>query len=293
MKIAVLGATGYIGQNLIARLLADTDHTIVAMAPDISQLRLGHSRLAKVDVDVFDTSYLKEELRGCAVVFYLIHMMAQHELDFAVAEAKAAASFATAASEAGVDRVIYLGGLGSDADELSKHLASRHHTGELLRVKAKQVIEFRASMVIGWGSISYDIIASLVHKLPILTLPAWSKTLTQPIGLHDALSYLSAAVSAPIKGHQIVEIGGPEQLSYKDLMKRYAAWKGTKAVFIDMPIIPVSIAAWWLNIFTPRRHAKVGRAMVESLANPMVVTDNKSHELFPDIHPKPLEDVFV
>ncbi len=294
MKIAVIGATGYIGHNLINKLLKETDAVVVAIAPNVSKLDIEHERLSKVDVDVFDTSYLREALHGCAVAYYLIHMMAQHKIDFAEAESRAASSFAEAASIAGVDRVIYLGGLGNDADNLSKHLASRHKTGELLRGgTVHHVIEFRASMVIGKGSISYDIIANLVHKLPILTLPAWSKTLTQPIGLEDALKYLVAAIDVQISKHEIIEIGGPEAMSYKELMKRFAKWKGTKAWFVDMPIIPVSIAAWWLNLFTPGKHAKVGRAMVESLGNPMIVTNERSHELFPDIHPIPIEETFV
>jgi uncharacterized protein YbjT (DUF2867 family) len=162
-----------------------------------------------------------------------------------------------------------------------------------MRMAHPLVLEFRASMVIGKGSISYDIIANLVHKLPVLTLPTWSKTMTQPIGLNDALEYLTQAAEVSLTKHEIVEIGGPEVISYKELMQRYAAWKKTKAVFIDMPVIPLSIAAWWLNLFTPRRHAKVGRAMVESLANPMIVTNDRAKELFPDVQPKTLEEVFV
>jgi uncharacterized protein YbjT (DUF2867 family) len=294
MKIAIIGATGYVGHNLINELLSKTDAIVVAFAPNITKLKLEHERLSKIDGDVFDTAYLKESLHGCSVVYYLIHMMAQKKLDFAVAETKAAQSFIDAASDAGVDRVIYVGGLGNDADKLSKHLASRHKTGEILRSgTVRYVIEFRASMIIGQGSISYDIIANLVHKLPVLTLPAWSKTLTQPIALQDALAYLVAAIDVHLTQHEIIEIGGPEALSYKKLMQRYAVWKGTKALFIDMPIIPVGIAAWWLNLFTPGKHAKVGRAMVESLGNPMVVTNNRAKELFPDIQTRDIEEAFV
>jgi len=293
MKIAVLGATGYIGHNLINKLLKETNHHIVAMAPNTATLTVEHERLSKVNVDVFDTAKLEESLAGCDMAYYLIHMMAQHKIEFDKAEAKAAESFASAARAVKLKRAIYLGGLGNDADKLSKHLASRHHTGELLRRQIDHVLEFRASMVIGNGSISYDIIASLVHKLPILTLPAWSKTLTQPIGLEDALDYLVEGLNIEMKNHEIVEIGGPEKLSYKELMRRYATWKKTKALFIDLPVIPVGIAAWWLNIFTPKKHAKVGRAMVESLGNPMIVTNNRSHELFPNIKPKTLEEVFA
>jgi uncharacterized protein YbjT (DUF2867 family) len=293
MKIAILGASGYIGHNLINKLLATTEHDIVAIAPNATSIKINNPRLFKANVDVFDTPTLAVALKTCDMGYYLIHMMAQNKLDFAVAETKAANSYAEAAKGSRLKRVIYLGGLGSDHDKLSKHLASRHNSGQILRDNLAQVIEFRASMVIGDGSISYDIITNLVHKLPILTLPKWASTRTQPIGLADAIDYLVSALDVKINKSQIIEIGGPEQLSYEDLMKRYAKWKGRKALFIRLPIIPIHISAWWLNLFTPPRHAKVGIAMVESLANPMIVTNNLSKELFPNISPLKLEKVFV
>jgi uncharacterized protein YbjT (DUF2867 family) len=126
-----------------------------------------------------------------------------------------------------------------------------------------------------------------------MTLPSWSKTLTQPIGLNDALSYLVAAISLTQTDDIVIEIGGPEAMSYKELMRRYAAWKQSRTVFVNLPVIPVSIAAWWLNLFTPKRHAKVGRAMVESLANPMVVRTDTAKKLFPEINPVPIDSSFV
>jgi uncharacterized protein YbjT (DUF2867 family) len=293
VKIAILGASGYIGHSLIIRLLAESNHSIVALSPHAESLPVEQERLAKHNVDIFDTENLHLFLEDCDVVYYLIHMMAQKKLDFADAELKAAESLCVAARNSSVKRVVYLGGLGNDSDMLSKHLASRHKTGEILRNGLRQVIEFRASMVIGHGSISYDIVTNLIHKLPILTLPKWAKTLTQPIGLDDAISYLIAALDLTSSEHQIVEIGGPEQLSYGDLMERYAAWKKKKMVIVKFHLIPVSVAAWWLNLFTPKTHAKVGRIMVDSLSNPMVVTNDRAIELFPNIHPRHLEEVFV
>lgn len=293
MNIAVIGSSGYIGHNLIEKLIAETDHTIMALSPNAKSISFQSERLLKHNVDIFDTEDLSRYLEQCDVAYYLIHMMSQNKLDFAEAETKAAESLCKAASGSNIKRVIYLGGLGNDNEKLSKHLASRHKTGLILISGLPQVIEFRASMVIGHGSISYDIITNLIHKLPVLTLPKWAKTLTQPIGLEDALKYLIAALDLKTKESQIVEIGGPEQLSYGDLMKRYAAWRNKKMIIIRFHVIPVTIAAWWLNLFTPKTHAKVGRIMVESLSNPMVVTNNKAKELFPDIHPKELEEVFV
>ena len=293
MKIAIIGANGFIGHNLINRLLTDTDHELIGISRDASSIPINNQRLTKYDVDVFNTSSLALHLEGCTLVYYLIHMMGQKKVDFVIAESNAAISFRKAAENAEVKRVIYLGGLGDDKDKLSKHLASRHRTGQLLRSKKYQVTEFRASMVIGKGSIAYEIITNLVHKLPILTIPKWSKTLTQPIGLHDALSYLVEGIDLKNEEDLIVEIGGPEPMSYKEVMERYAKLKKTKAILITVTIIPVAVSAWWLNLFTPKKHAKVGKAMVESLANPMVVRSNLSKRLFPAINPKPIEETFV
>jgi uncharacterized protein YbjT (DUF2867 family) len=293
MRVAILGASGYIGTHLIERLLAETDHTLVAISPSATDIAISSEKLEKTNCNIFDTLRLHESLEKCDVVYYLVHMMAQKKYDFAEAESLAAHSLVKAIQDTKVERIIYLGGLGNDKDKLSKHLASRHHTGEILRLSNARIIEFRASMVIGRGSISYDIITNLVHKLPILTLPSWSKTLTQPIALYDAISYLVASIGVIVSKNEIVEVGGPEQLSYKELMKRYATWKGSKSIFIGLPVIPIPIAAWWLNVFTPKKHAKVGRSMVESLGNPMVVTNTRSKELFPQIETIPIDKAFA
>jgi len=294
MKIAIIGASGYIGSNLIKRLLLDnTEDKIVAIATHATGITIENDRLEKVDCDILTSTNIEKVLEGCDVAYYLLHMMAQNKMDFVKAEEIAAQHFVQAANVAQVKRIIYLGGLGNDQDNLSRHLASRHHTGKILASGNAQLIEFRASMVIGDGSISYDIIKRLVHKLPILTIPKWSKTMTQPIGLADTLDYLSAAKNVQINHSEIVEIGGPEQLSYRDLMERYAKWEHKRAILIYLPIIPIGISAWWLNLFTPKKHAKVGRVMVESLVNPMVVTTKRATELFPQIMPRLLEDVFV
>jgi uncharacterized protein YbjT (DUF2867 family) len=183
--------------------------------------------------------------------------------------------------------------LGNENDSLSKHIISRQNTGKIIRQHLPQSIEFGASMIIGHGSVSYDIITNIVNKLPILILPKWFATLTQPIGLNDALAYLIEALDIKINQNEIVEIGGPEYLSYTSLMKRYAAWIGKKVIFIQLPIIPFGISAWWLSLFISEQKAKIGIAMVESLANPMLVTNKRAEQLFPAIKPKSLEEVFV
>jgi len=207
-------------------------------------------------------------------------------------EAKAAETFGKAAQAVNLPRLIYMGGLGDDADKLPRHLRSRHNTGKILRNYVPQLIEFRASMIVGDGSIAYDIMKNLVHNLPVQTVPAWAVTHTQPIALQDALAYLTESLTVPLEHSEIVEIGGPEELSYKDLTVRYAASIGRKPIVVMIPIVPLWLGAWWLNLFTPWRHAKVGRQMAESLANPMVVTNNRARELFPDIIPESIEKAF-
>ena len=293
MKIAILGASGYIGRNLIPRILDETDHEIVALARHVKDMPISSDRLSKIDCDVFNTAELHEAIKDCDILYYLIPMMAQKEQEFDKAESLAAQSLVDASKDTKLKQIIYMGGLGDDNDDLSKHLASRHHTGQILLSGTVPVLEFRASMIIGSGSISYDIITNLVHKLPVLTLPTWSKTLTQPIALKDAISYLIAGANMPTKTNEIVEIGGPEQLSYRKVMKRYSSWNGNHSVFVILPGIPVSVASWWLNLFTPKKHAKVGRVMVESLGNPMVVTNERAKKLFPEIKTVKIDEAFV
>lgn len=290
MKVAIIGASGFIGRNLINELLEKTNHNLVAIARHTGDLP-EHPKLLKINCDVFNKEELNKALIDVDQVFYLIHMMAQKKIDYAIAEKEVANIIGEAAKNNGVKKIIYLGGLGKDSDNLSKHLKSRHGTGNELR-KYLPTVEFRASMVIGDGSISYDIIKNLIHKLPILTVPKWSNTLTQPIGIMDVVSYLKEALDLPDK-NEIIEIGGPDFISYKDLMKKYAKFSHRRVIFIDLPIIPIAVSAWWLNLFTPKNEARVGRAMVESLANQMTVTNNKSKQLFPKIKPKKIEDVLV
>jgi hypothetical protein len=291
MKIAIVGANGYIGRNLLNKLLEDSSNEIVAISQSAQSIPRTDKRLTKINQSVFDPS-LKESIKDCDVVYYLVHMMSQNKMDYAEAEKKAAEALNLSLVDSKVKRVVYLGGLGDDKDNLSKHLKSRHTTGDILRTGKINVIELRASMVIGRGGISYEIIVNLVSKLPFLTVPRWSETYTQPIGLDDALKYLVASKSLDTSKNLIIEIGGPEVLSYLELMKRYAKWKGMKRVFIRIPIIPIAVSAWWLNLFTPRNQAKVGRIMVESMANEMVVTNDSAKEIFPEIEPEPLDKVF-
>lgn len=290
-----MGASGFLGSNLTKYLLTNTEFNILALCPNpesLAEYKKFGDRFLVQKSDVFDSDSLALSLAGVDVAFYLVHMMSGKSANFYDAEAKAARSFGEASKQAGVARVIYMGGLGKDSDILSKHLASRHNTGNILRELASLVIEFRASMIIGHGSISFEIVKNLVSKLPIMTLPKWTKTFTQPIGLSDALSYLVAGIVVPITKHEIVEIGGPEKMSYQEFLSRYADFIHKKCVLIRVPMLPEWLAGWWLDLFTPKDLGQVGRHMVASLRNEMVVTNDRAKELFPQIVPMPIENFF-
>jgi len=293
MKVAVIGGNGYIGKTLIGQLLGDTSHTLVSVSLHAKDTLYSSTRVSTINADIFDAGAIHQAIKTCDAVYYLVHMMGQTKRDFVAAEADAANNLVRAVKGTAVKRIIFLGGLGNDSENLSKHLASRHNTGEILRKSDASVIELRASMVIGTGSASYDIITNLVHKLPILFLPIWAKTLTQPIGLNDAVQYLIASLSLGGSGHHVVEIGGPEAMTYENLMLHYARWKKTRTWSVHIPFVPVFVASWWLDSFTPPPHSKVGRVMVESLANPMIVTNTTAKELFPNVRPKAIEESFV
>ena len=296
MKIAIIGASGFLGTNLITHLLSSTDFSIVAISRHASSIKLGiqnRERVSLFDTDVFYETEVTQALEGCEVAYYFVHMMGQANKDFYGQEAIAAHRFSASAIAAGVKRVIYMGGLGNDHQQLSMHLLSRHNTGTLLRENLPLVIEFRSSMIVGKGSISYDIIKNLVHKLPIMTLPRWSISLTQPIALKDALEYLTLAATIHIDHHEIVEIGGPDVMTYKQLYQRYANWGGRHPLIIRLPFLPEWLGGWWLNLFTPPTHARIGRIMVHSMSNAMVVTHDRAEKLFPTIHPGSITDAFA
>lgn len=291
MVIAIVGATGFLGTNLLKYTLASSDYTIRLISRRAETIAIPPSakhRVTAINADVLDETEMMIALEGVDVAYFFVHMMGQANKDFYTQEAISANRFSAAVIAAGVKRVIFMGGLGSDHEQLSEHLTSRHNTGTILRENCPLVLEFRASMIIGKGSISYDIITHLVHKLPIMTLPRWCISLTQPIALGDALAYLLAAATVPLTHSRIVEIGGPEVLTYRTLYKLYANWTGRHPLLIRVPFLPEWLGGWWLNLFTPKGHAKIGRVMVHSLSNAMVVTHDDAKILFPDIKPRSL-----
>ena len=207
--------------------------------------------------------------------------------DFAERDRRAAENFGRAAAQAGVRRIIYLGGLTDDTADLSAHLKSRAETGEALRASGVPVVEFRASIVIGAGSLSFQMIKALVERLPVMVCPRWVSTLTQPIAVTDVLAYLHAALDADLATSTTFEIGGPDVVSYGDMMRAYARLRGLRRWLIPVPFLTPHLSGLWLALVTPAQ-ARVGRALVEGLKNSTVVRSNAAREVFL-IEPVPLD----
>jgi uncharacterized protein YbjT (DUF2867 family) len=295
MHIAIIGATGFIGKALIKRLLKDGGHRVTAFSKSAHKLTAAHPDaidFTALSGSIFDAHKLQQALQGCDVAIYLVHMMGASHDDYAKLEADGARAFAQAANQAGVKRVVFLGGLGDSASDLSKHLRSRQRTGKILRSKLPLVIELRASMIIGEGSVAYEIIRAIANKLPITAVPRWANTRTQPIRLTDMLDYLVAATSVQIGEHQIVEVGGPEVLTYPQILERYTAWKGHRYHAFIVPGVPRWAATLWLNRYTSSKASGIGKPMVDSLHHEMVVTNDTAQRLFPTILPEPIETGF-
>ena len=219
-------------------------------------------------------------MQGVHTAYYLVHLMSGSK-DFEKEDRQAATNFAEAAKKAGVRRIIYLGGLGDDADpKLSPHLRSRHEVGKILRDSGVETIEFRASLVIGTGSLSFDLVKSLTDRLPVMLCPRWLTTPTQPIAVDDVLAYLLAAKDLPPGESRIFEIGSPDVTTYGDMIREYARQKGLRRWLISVPVLTPYLSSLWLALVTPASF-EVGRHLIEGLKNPTVVRDKKALEVFP------------
>ena len=281
--VLVTGATGYIGGRMI-RPLAAAGYRVRAAGrqPDVVAARFGDAAEA-VRFDSADPSTYAAALAGVDTAFYLIHSLGTTR-QYAERDRAGAHEFAAAARVAGVRRVIYLGGLGSSNERLSEHLGSRQEVGRILAEEGPETIEFRASIVIGSGSISFEMIRNLVEKLPIMPTPRWVRMDAQPIAIEDVIRYLTAAVEVPAVGSRIYEIGGEDVVSYGGLLRRYAERRGLKRLIIPVPVLSPRLSGGWLSLFTPAQ-AKVGRQLAESLRFPTTADTTAACRDFPDIVP--------
>ena len=245
MRILVVGASGYIGGRLVP-LLAARGHELVLMSRDARPIAARFPEATVVVADLLDPSTLPSALERIDVAYYLAHSMGAGERGFAERDVQAARNFAQAAKRSGVSRIVYLGGLGDDSADLSHHLASRHETGTQLAGHGVPVIEFRAAVIIGSGSASFEILRHLTERLPIMITPRWVGTRCQPIGIADVLDYLVGALDHPeVTG--VVEIGGPDILSYGDMMRTYARVRGLRRLMIPVPVLTPRLSSYWVN----------------------------------------------
>jgi len=278
--ILVTGATGYVGGRLLSLLVQNSWRVrCLARQPE----RLSSRVPAGVEVvpgDVFDAASLSKAMQGVEAAYYLVHSMGATG-DFEAQDRLAADNFATAAAAAGVQRIVYLGGLGEDETKLSVHLRSRHEVGERLRGHGVTVIEFRASIIIGSGSLSFEMIRALVERLPVMVTPRWVRVTAQPIAIGDVLAYLRAALAVETGNRSlIIEIGGPDQVSYREMMREYARQRGLRRWMIPVPLLTPRLSSLWLGLVTPL-YARVGRKLIDSLRYRTVVRDVSAQRLFP------------
>jgi uncharacterized protein YbjT (DUF2867 family) len=285
--ILLTGATGYVGGRLLSLLESQSQRVrCVARHPEYLLERVS-AQTEVVPGDVFDLDSLRSAMQGIDTAYYLVHSMGSTG-SFEDQDRVAAKNFANAAREAGVKRIIYLGGLGDDNEELSAHLRSRHEVGELLRESDCIVIEFRASIVIGSGSLSFELVRALVQRLPVMICPKWVSVQTQPIAIEDLLEYLHAALDWEGTESRVFEIGGPDQVSYGDIMREWAQQRGLRRWLISVPVLTPRLSSLWLGLVTPV-YARVGRKLVDSLRNPTVVKDQSALQEF-SIRPRGLRD---
>lgn len=285
MRILVVGASGYIGRRLTS-ILTSLGHELVLMSRDPRPIAGRFPEARVVAADLLDRSTLGPALERVELAYYLAHSMGSGERGFADRDRTAARNFATAAAEAGVGRIVYLGGLGDEATELSPHLASRHQTGRELAAHGVPVMEFRAAIIIGSGSASFEILRHLTERLPIMITPRWVRTRCQPIGIRDALDYLVGALDHPeITG--VVEIGGPDILSYGDMMRTYARLRGLRRLMIPVPVLTPRLSSYWVSLVSPVP-AQIARPLIEGLRNEVVVRDPRPAQAF-GLRPTPYE----
>jgi uncharacterized protein YbjT (DUF2867 family) len=287
-RILVTGVTGYIGGRLVPRLL-DSGYQVRCLVRDTARLQ-GRTWLPRVEVvrgDVLDPASLLAALAGVEVAYYLIHSMGSGA-DFHSRDLEAARAFSQSAKAAGIQRIIYLGGLGDPTAELSEHLRSRQDTGEALRSAGIPVTEFRAAVIVGSGSISFEMIRYLTERVPVMICPSWVYTRIQPIAIRNVLDYLIKALDTPQSTGKVIEIGGADIITYGEMMMGYARVRGLKRWLLPVPVLTPRLSSYWVHLVTPIP-ARIARPLIDGLRNEVIVRQPLAGEIFPEIIPMDYE----
>jgi uncharacterized protein YbjT (DUF2867 family) len=282
--ILVTGATGYVGGRLVPRLL-EAGHRVRCLVRDPGRLQ-GRSWLEQVELiqgDMLRPESLVEAMRDVGVVYYLVHSMGGGS-DFRERDVTAARNCSEAARQSGVERIIYLGGLGDSNADLSPHLRSRQETGEVLREAGVPVTEFRAAVIVGSGSLSFEMIRYLTERLPVMICPKWVFTRIQPIAIRNVLDYLVATLDCPDSVGRTIEIGGRDVLTYAGMMTGYAKARGLKRRLLAVPVLTPRLSSYWVHLVTPIP-ANIAQPLIKGLGNEVIVREDTAPKLFPEIRP--------
>ena len=280
--ILVTGATGYVGGRLVPRLLEE-GYRVRCLVRDPSRLQ-GRPWLDQVDVvagDLLQPDTLVDAMKGVSCAYYLAHGMQGGRVN-AGRDMLAARNFAKAAEDTGIERIIYLGELVDPTQKLSPYLRSRHETGYILRQGRVPVTEFRAGMIVGSGSVLFEMIRYLTEREPILVCPRWYFTMAQPIAIRNTLEYLIAALNNPQSIGKLIEIGGTDRLTYADMLMGYARQRGLKRLLIPTPVYAPRLSAYWVHMVTPI-HWRTVLPLIEGLHAESLVRDETARKLFPQI----------
>ncbi len=283
-RILVTGATGYIGGRLVPRLL-DEGYRVRVLVRDPARLQ-GRSWLERAELhqgDAFKPESVQKSMEGVQVAYYFIHSLYGGR-DFHQQDLTAARIFGNSAKTSGVERIIYLGGLGDPESKLSKHLRSRQLTGEALRETGVPVTEFRAAVIVGSGSASFEMIRYLSERIPLMICPRWVFSRIQPIAIGDVMDYLVAALRTPESSGQVIEIGGADVLTYADTMLQYAKIRGLRRFILPVPVLTPGLSSHWVHWVTPVS-ARIARPLIEGLRNQVIINDLSAQRLFPQIRP--------
>ena len=274
MRAAVLGATGFVGSALVPALAQHAEVVAVSRRGDAD----GDGNVEALAADVSDATSVRAALDGVDVVYYLVHSLGSP--DYAARDRRAAENVAREAERAGVQQIVYLGGLGDDRSDLSEHLRSRADTAAALVSGNVPVTTLRAAVVVGRGSAGFETIVALVDRLPAMVAPRWISSPTQPIALADVVRYLAGVAGRSDAIGESFDVGGPEVLTYKQMIERIARLRGRRPLIVEVPILSPRLSSYWLHLVTPVR-AGVARPLVEGLRNATIAQDERIRELLP------------